>query len=360
MTKKILFIVQGEGRGHLSQALAVKQWLGDKGFEIAAVLVGSSKQRKLPAYFIEKIGADIFSFQSPNLVADKSGKGIKAYVTIWKSLLQIPTFLRSIRYILRNVKKHNADLIINFYEPLAGLAFLLSKPKVPVLCVAHQYMHLHPEYKFPKGKMFYRFGLKLVTRITSFNSTLKLGLSLYPAKNIPAKKLYIIPPILREDVLKLTPTNEGHLLVYVLNKGYSDEVMNWAKHHPEEVIHCFSDFTEEKRINNVFQHPLNDELFLNLMASAKCVAMTAGFESLAEAIYIGKPVMIVPVKNHLEQETNALDALNHGLAIVSENFNLSLVLTNWQGEKEVKDLKEWFETTKRNFISQVKNLLKDG
>ena len=39
---KILFIIQGEGRGHLTQALSLRQKLTDEGHQVVGVLVGKS------------------------------------------------------------------------------------------------------------------------------------------------------------------------------------------------------------------------------------------------------------------------------------------------------------------------------
>ena len=43
---KILFIIQGEGRGHLTQALSLRQKLMAEGHEIVGVLVGKSPARR--------------------------------------------------------------------------------------------------------------------------------------------------------------------------------------------------------------------------------------------------------------------------------------------------------------------------
>ena len=48
---KILFVIQGEGRGHLTQALSLRQKLADEGHEIVVVLVGKSPARRLPGFF---------------------------------------------------------------------------------------------------------------------------------------------------------------------------------------------------------------------------------------------------------------------------------------------------------------------
>ena len=44
---KILFIIQGEGRGHLTQALSLRQKLTDEGHQVVA---GGLKQRGITAW----------------------------------------------------------------------------------------------------------------------------------------------------------------------------------------------------------------------------------------------------------------------------------------------------------------------
>ena len=53
--------------------------------------------------------------------------------------------------------------------------------------------------------------------------------------------------------------------------------------------------------------------FLNQMAACKAYASTAGFESICEAMYLGKPILRVPA--HIEQDCNAFDAVNSGAGI---------------------------------------------
>lgn len=55
------------------------------------------------------------------------------------------------------------------------------------------------------------------------------------------------------------------------------------------------------------------------MAGCKAFATTAGFESVCEALYLQKPVLMVPV--HIEQECNAFDATRAGAGIRSDRFD---------------------------------------
>ena len=47
---KFLFIVQGEGRGHLTQAITLEEMLLRNGHEVVEVLVGESSSRILPGF----------------------------------------------------------------------------------------------------------------------------------------------------------------------------------------------------------------------------------------------------------------------------------------------------------------------
>ena len=47
------------------------------------------------------------------------------------------------------------------------------------------------------------------------------------------------------------------------------------------------------------KHALDGELFLQMMAGCRGVACTAGFESVCEAAYFGKPLLMVPIENHV-------------------------------------------------------------
>ena len=44
---KYLFIVQGEGRGHLTQAISLSQMLRRQGHEVVEVLVGTRSYRQI-------------------------------------------------------------------------------------------------------------------------------------------------------------------------------------------------------------------------------------------------------------------------------------------------------------------------
>ena len=72
----VAFVVQGEGRGHMTQALALARFLRAAGHEIVRVLVGTSPFRSVPDYFRDGIGAPVETYDAPTQVPDRAGRGV--------------------------------------------------------------------------------------------------------------------------------------------------------------------------------------------------------------------------------------------------------------------------------------------
>ena len=72
--KKFLFIVQGEGRGHLTQAIAVSQIIENAGHEVVAVMLGCNNTFSAPDFFKTQINKEIEYFNSPSLECNKKAK----------------------------------------------------------------------------------------------------------------------------------------------------------------------------------------------------------------------------------------------------------------------------------------------
>ncbi|NJO68924.1 MAG: glycosyltransferase, partial [Bacteroidetes bacterium] len=50
------------------------------------------------------------------------------------------------RFIANRIKETRAEVVINYYELLAGFTYLLFNPKIPYYCIGHQYLLLHPQF----------------------------------------------------------------------------------------------------------------------------------------------------------------------------------------------------------------------
>ena len=322
---KFLFIIQGEGRGHMTQAISMFQILGEMGHEVCAVGIGKSQRREIPEFVSKNIQTPIFLFDSPNFETDKSQKSINLRKTIWFNLLKSKTFKNSLDRIDQLVKKHRPDVILNFYDVLGGIYNALYRPDCQFWVIGHQYLIHHPEFPFAQGQPLQKLLFKINTHITSMGADSILALSFRSLPPHQIKNLHVLPPVLRKEVKNLRPTEGDFFLAYMVNPGYAEEVITEAKNNPEIKIEAFWDKKDEPKVQqplpNLTIHLVDDKLFLEKMSACKGLLSTAGFESVCEAMYLGKFVMMVPVKGQYEQACNALDAKISGVGIISKSFD---------------------------------------
>lgn len=349
---KIMFTVQGEGRGHMTQAIAVHEMLRRRGHQLSAAIVGG--YRPLPHFFAEGLEAPIQRIASPSF-SQKNNRGVSplgSAAAVFRNLLK---YRESLSIIDSAIRTHQPDLIINFLEPLMGVYNLLRKPTPPTLAIAHQFMMQHPSYLRVREFPLQRMGMVNYVRLTGARSA-KLALSFYPAADLPNESLTVCPPILRRQLFEVTPRAGERLLVYLLFHAYSDDICQWHHAHPEIPIDCFYDKPEAPSVEQVTEnltfHQLDGEKFLRLMAECRGVVCTAGFESISEAAYLGKPLLMVPVENHLEQFINARDAQRNGLGIVDSKFALSRLL-NQVVSAPAQPFQEWVNQAETILVAAV-------
>lgn len=83
----------------------------------------------------------------------------------------------------------------------------------------------------------------------------------------------------------------------MVNSGFAEDVYQWHKEYPDMPLRFFWDRWEEepvKRIDDTLSfYQLDDTVFLRQMAGCKAYASTAGFESICEAMYFRKPILMV-------------------------------------------------------------------
>lgn len=322
---RILFSVQGEGRGHMTQALAIRQMLAGQGHTVCAALVGQSAERKPAQFFVDGLDAPVHTFESPNFAYHPDTHAVSLGRTILTGGRNSPLYRSNLQRIGRLIEQYKPDLILNFYEGMMGLFSTVHRPEVPIVAVGHQYMFFHPTYKFAPGQTVSRAAMLAYTRLTCSGAKKLLALSLYNAED--RDRVRVTPPVLREELFELDgSTDEGYLLAYLLHSHLADRLIRWHEKNREQIVHCFWDGEYWEAHPNLTFHPLNGERFLGMMARSHGVVCTAGFESVSEAMWLGKPVYMMPTPGHLEQRSNAMDAAANGAGIFGDDLDLNRFL----------------------------------
>jgi len=221
--------------------------------------------------------------------------------------------------------------------------------------VAHQYFFLTPEFNYTGNKHIQFRLLNGYSKFTAWNSTKILALSFRKLENTHFGKIAIVPPLLRKEVLQAKPQTGDYIHGYLLNSGYSTELTEWSNRNPEQELHFFWNKKNVKESESLTPmltlHTLNDTLFLKYMAGSKAYATTSGFESVCEAMYLQKPVLMVPT--HIEQECNVIDALRAGEGISAGEFDLNQLLEFIPIYNKSLEFNYWIHTAESLFMLEL-------
>ena len=308
-----------------------------------AVLAGANRNRRWPDYYERGFTVPVERMASPAMVYTQ-GRRFNTAATLWGLLTRLGDYRGSVRCLDAAIRQTRPDLLVNFLEPVAAWHRAISGGHLPVLSVGHQFMVEHPGYVRVPGQWVQQWAFR---RYVDFlgSGTTRYALSFYRTDDDPGQGLLSGPPLLREELFQTGPTQGRHLLVYLLNDGYLREVETWHRRHPDVELHCFCQrpgrSEEERRHANLTIHPLHATRFLESMAQCQAVVCTAGFESLSEAAWLGKPVLAIPVEGHIEQALNAADAERCGLGIASREFSLDRVLSLTRPRAAQQAFREW-------------------
>ncbi|MDD2799637.1 MAG: glycosyltransferase family protein [Bacteroidales bacterium] len=352
---RYLFVVQGEGRGHFTQALSLKKTLELNGHEVVSVMVGCSAKRILPAFFTDKIGSEIIQFQSPNFMPSAKGKKSPLLISILYNLLYLQVFFGSMLSIRKTIKEKQPDVVINFYELMCGFTYGMFNPAPPMVNIAHQYYFQTPGFTYT-GKDKYQFELlNFYSNLTSLRATKILALSFRSDEEWQYGNITIVPPLLRQEVMQQEPRNGNYIHGYILNSGYADELADWSGRNMQQALHFFWDKKEvgktEMLTPMLAMHQLSDTMFLHYMSGCKAYATTGGFESVCEAMYLQKPVLMVPT--HIEQECNVIDAMNSDAGVGADAFDLDKLLNFVPSYKKSMDFRYWSRSAETIFLEEL-------
>ncbi|MBA4852343.1 glycosyltransferase family protein [Emticicia sp. BO119] len=358
---RFLLIVQGEGRGHLTQAIALTEILENNGHTVAGALIGTANGRDIPAFFHENFKSPVIPFSSPYLAYNQKTKALDVPKTICNTLLNLRAYRHSLRKIQFQTKKLKPDVIINFYDVLGGLHQFLFRPKIPMICIAHQYLLLHPNFHHPKNHWLDQQLVNTNTRITALGAAKKLALSFTPFDDDKNQKIFPIPPLLRSDLSRLSTSSHNYLLAYVTQHSLAEQIIKWHDTNPHTEVHCFwdnPDYDDTFHYSpNLHFHKINGRKFLEMMQNCRGLVTTAGFESVCEAMYLGKPVLMIPVPKHYEQACNAIDARRAGAGITANNFDLTAFIDYLPAHKDIShNFRAWHSRSNFIFMREIEDL----
>lgn len=305
---KILYAIQGTGNGHISRARDIIPVL-QKNNEVDILVSGSQADVQLP--FEVK-----YKYQGLGFVFGKKG-GIDILESYKKSNLKV--FFSEINCL--PVQAY--DLVINDFEPVSAWACYQKNKEC--ISLSHQAAVLNKHVPQPKHRD--KLGKAILKKYAP--STAQYGF------HFKAYDTNIFTPVIRGQVRDQVVEEKGHYTVYL--PAYEDSrILKVLKEFPSVPWQVFSKHNKKAfREKNITVQPINNEAFIESMASAEGVLCGAGFETPAEALFMNKKLMVIPMKGQYEQQCNAAALKDMDVPVIK-----SLKL------KHADKIKKWIETGK--------------
>lgn len=347
---RMIFIVQGEGRGHLSQSVALKEYLDEAGHSLEAVYVGSNPSRKIPDYYRDIFKGKLRSFSSPWFLRTPNKKGIYVGRTLLYNLIRGPLYLKEVRRIRKEISTLRPDVIFNFYDVLGALAMRRLSPDIRRIGIGHHFFLHLDGYRCEGGKHFHRMLLKFHTELIIKSCDQVLALSYRDQKG--KGKIAVIPPLVRKQFREAGYEDGSAYLVYLLNEGFIMDIISLSRAYPGLQFDVFSDLPPDTPVpEGISLFRVNDREFSEKMKCCKGVITTAGFDTAAEAACMGVALAVFPVENHFEQVCNSRDVERSGLGIVLKNYSME----NLALMKKIDHLayRKWVDSAARQILMHL-------
>ncbi|WP_153796975.1 glycosyltransferase family protein [Foetidibacter luteolus] len=286
---KIFYAVQATGNGHIARAMELMPYLQQYG-EVDVFLSGSNSSLavNLPVKYRSK-GISLFYNANGGLAYCKTISQLQP-ARVWKEAHQLP------------LEKY--DIIINDFESITSLACKIKK--LSCINFGHQASFQSPETPRPSRKdAAGEFILKNYAAAAAY-----IGLHFEAYDN------FIYPPVIKGDILSAVPVDDNHITVYLSH--YNDRVVaNQLQKLKNLRFQVFS--KQVKRITpegNITFIPVSNEAFNKSMIKSCGIITGAGFETPAEALYMGKKLLCLPIKGQYEQSCNAAALEKFGVPII--------------------------------------------
>lgn len=286
---KVLYAIQGTGNGHLSRALEILPVLRSK-CEVDVLVSGCEAEIDLP--FPVK-----YQYKGLSFIFGQKG-GID----------YLRTYLRhnSRRFLaeLRSLPVTDYDLVINDFEPVS--AWAAKRQGIPCVALSNQAALLSTASPLPANTD--HLGRFILRHYAPAQKLIGFHFDRYAP--------WIYTPIIRKQIRRLRTSNQGHYTVYL--PAYKDKrLITLLNLIPDVDWQVFSKrAVEAYTVGNVKILPVSGTRFLQSFASCAGILCGAGFGTSAEALYLGKKLLLVPMKGQYEQQCNAAAVADLGVPVI--------------------------------------------
>lgn len=311
---KILYGIQGTGHGHISRARVVLPKLREFA-EVHVLVSGYNFKMNID-------GKITYKARGLSLAYDNNGS---------VDMLGTALNLHPIKFIqdIQAVPVEKYDFVVNDFEPVT--AWAAQGAGIPCVAISHQ-------ASFMSGKVPRPQKTSLVAeQVMKYFAPCTAAVGSHYLRYDEG----IEPPIIRKQVRDLDPVLGAHITVYL--PAFDHQTLCSAFRKVKEVEwHVFSAGCEKGYVkDNVRVNPVSKNSFLESIETCLGIVSAAGFETTSEAMFLGKKLLTIPIKNQYEQLCNAAALKQLGGKVLYQiGRDFPQVLTDWIDKGEILKLPE--------------------
>lgn len=339
---RIFYSIAGLGRGHACRARAIVEELKHE-YEFFLYCPGESFDYLAPIYVNDP---DVHVVRlEPCLTFAYRGGGVDSIATSRIALNYLRHLPRNVRFLKQQIVDLKPALAIVDLEPVLPRA--ARRCGLPLISVDAQGTFVAARLPFLPWKLkIYCLAVRAYVLLICRGQQRMIvsNFARFEICKPYARKAVRVGTILREEVFRLVPQDEGYLVAYLRESSISANVIETLEACGLEV-RIYGLDTTRKDIKNLRFKPLGEH-FLKDLACCRAIVSTAGNQLFGEAFYFGKPVIAMPEPNHIEQLVNAnlLRFTGGGEWVKRDDFTsetLSSFLSNLHRYRErMSDLRE--------------------
>jgi uncharacterized protein (TIGR00661 family) len=306
---RILYGVVGEGMGHAMRSSVLLERLTAEGHDVRILVSGRAAD-----YLDKRHPGKVTRIAGLTMVyEDNVVRKLKTALANLKSIADVPDNIRTYIDMARSFSPH---VVISDFESISY--WFARGQRVPVISVDNMQIiarcHHEDDVLREDMKAFLLAKGIVKAKLPRCNAYL---ITTFFHPQVKKERTTLHPPILRREILeaKAKVKSGEHVLVYQSGTSHASLVDALKELDvPFRVYGLKRGIQEEVRDGNVVHCPFSETKFIEDLATTRAVVAGGGFTLMGEAIYLGKPMLSLPLVGQFEQVINAnyLQKLGYG------------------------------------------------